>query len=196
MGASERVPVGRVGRARTRRGEATWRVLQWARQNGCPWGVMTCAEAAKGGHLEVLQWARQNGCPWDEWTCMYAAQGGHLDVLQWARQNGCPWDAITCSRRAARRGHLEARLRRGRPPGDAAVGTSERVPVERIHVRPRRLPLPPVLDRARVPGRRVTRGASPTNPTRTPSRSVRASTNTHGRRVGNGHRTPAVDQQR
>ncbi len=53
---------------------------------------MTCTEAAKGGHLEVLQWARQNGCPWNELTCTEAAKGGHLEVLQWARENGCPFD--------------------------------------------------------------------------------------------------------
>ena len=66
-------------------------MLQWARQNGCPWGAWTCAAAAEGGHLEVLQWARQNGCRWDEWTCECAAKEGHLEVLQWADQNGCPW---------------------------------------------------------------------------------------------------------
>jgi len=68
-------------------------VLKWARENGCPWDEgrartrrgrpprgaevgarerlpvgrgRTCANAAKGGHLEVLKWARENGCPWDE----------------------------------------------------------------------------------------------------------------------------------
>ena len=108
-------------------------MLQWARQNGCPWDEDTCASAAEGGHLEVLQWARQNGCPWDEtpvhrqqkeatWRCSNgparmaapgmrlpvpsAAEGGHLEVLQWAHQNGCPWDEQTCAE-AARGGHLE-----------------------------------------------------------------------------------------
>jgi len=70
------------------------------------WDESTCAEAAKGGHLEVLQWARANGCPWDWRTCMYAAQNGHLEVLQWARANGCPWDETTCLY-AAGNGHLE-----------------------------------------------------------------------------------------
>ena len=46
---------------------------------------MTCAYAAEGGHLEVLQWARENDCPWDEETCTYAARGGHLEMLQLAR---------------------------------------------------------------------------------------------------------------
>jgi hypothetical protein len=43
----------------------------------------------------VLQWARENGCPWDFYTCKYAAQGGHLELFQWARENGCPLDERT-----------------------------------------------------------------------------------------------------
>jgi hypothetical protein len=40
--------------------------------------------AARGGHLAVLQWARQNGCPFDCLACgTAAAQGGHLETLQW-----------------------------------------------------------------------------------------------------------------
>ena len=51
--------------------------------------------AAAGGHLEVLQWARENGCPWNERTCTYAASGGQLEVLQRACANGCEWDGQT-----------------------------------------------------------------------------------------------------
>ena len=69
---------------RDRRGEVAWRtwmmipvvsvkMMQWARENSCPWDVRTCMNAAKGGHLAVLQWAHENGCPWDEQTCAYAA---------------------------------------------------------------------------------------------------------------------------
>ncbi len=29
--------------------------------------------------------ARSQGCPWDERTCANAARGGHLEVLQWAK---------------------------------------------------------------------------------------------------------------
>ena len=71
-------------------------ILQWARENGYPWSIKICANAALGGHLAILQWARENGCPWDSCTCAYAALGGHLDILQWVRQNGCPWDRTTC----------------------------------------------------------------------------------------------------
>lgn len=48
--------------------------------------------AAGNGYLKILQWARENGCPWDEDTCSFAALNGHLEVLQWARANGCPWN--------------------------------------------------------------------------------------------------------
>lgn len=50
--------------------------------------VCACSQAAEGGHLHVLQWLRENGCPWSEWTCAYAAYGGHLHVLRWLRANG------------------------------------------------------------------------------------------------------------
>ena len=81
-------------------------ILQWARQNGCPWDEQTCTSAAENGHLEVLIWAQQNGCPWDEQACNIAAENGYLDVLIWAQRNGCPWDGCTCSK-AAENGHLE-----------------------------------------------------------------------------------------
>ena len=43
--------------------------------NGCDWGWMTCAAAARGGHLGVLKWARENGCEWSWRTCSFAARG-------------------------------------------------------------------------------------------------------------------------
>ncbi len=48
--------------------------FQWARGQGCPWDVCTCAKAASGGHLAVLEWARAQGCPYDEEMCNEAAQ--------------------------------------------------------------------------------------------------------------------------
>ena len=81
-------------------------VLQWARENGCPWSVDTCMNAGLGGHLEVLQWVRANGCVWDAMTCTDAARGGHLEVLQWARANDCQWSEGTCSG-VGWKGHLE-----------------------------------------------------------------------------------------
>ena len=68
------------------------KVLQWLRENECPWDELTCRAAADGGQLEVLKWARANGCPWDEKTCAFAAEGGHLEMLKWARENDCPWN--------------------------------------------------------------------------------------------------------
>ena len=49
-----------------------------------------CAEAAKGGHLEVLKWARAHCCPWDQWTRQLAEEEGHLELLQWAVEHGAP----------------------------------------------------------------------------------------------------------
>ena len=58
-------------------------MLQWAREQGCPWDGATCANAAAGGHLEVLRWAREHGGEWDEDTTSMAAEGGHLVGPYW-----------------------------------------------------------------------------------------------------------------
>ena len=64
--------------------------LRNLRQRGHLDKTYICLCAAWSGHLQVLQWARENGCPWDEDTCSGAAHNGHLEVLRWARANGCP----------------------------------------------------------------------------------------------------------
>jgi hypothetical protein len=81
--------------------------LQMTRDSGRHLAAATCAYAALGGHLDVLQWARQQECPWDSNTCAYAAKGGRLDIIQWARQQAepCPWNVDTCAE-ATRGGHL------------------------------------------------------------------------------------------
>ena len=61
-------------------------MLQWLREDGCPWDENICMAAAEGGHLEMLLWARANGCPWDEYTRIYAKGL----VLEWAVANGAP----------------------------------------------------------------------------------------------------------
>lgn len=81
-------------------------VLQWARENDCPWDERSCALAARAGRLDVLKWCRSNGCRWNGSTCSFAAGAGRLEVLKWARQNGCPWD----------RGTIEAAATNGRHP--------------------------------------------------------------------------------
>lgn len=77
-----------------------FKVLKWARAQGCPMGKWTFASAAEFGHLDVIRWMRQAGCPWYEDTCRSAANCGHLELLHWLRENGCPWDARTCARAA------------------------------------------------------------------------------------------------
>jgi hypothetical protein len=63
-------------------GEGSLRLLQWARECGCPWDEDTCAVA----HRAI--WMCWSGCLWDEDACIFAALGG-LEVLQRARGKGC-----------------------------------------------------------------------------------------------------------
>ena len=81
-------------------------LLQFLRENGCPWDDWTCWGAARYGHLDCLKYAHENGCPWDWRTCCEAAEKGKLECLQYAHEHGCDWDEWTCSF-AAKNGHLE-----------------------------------------------------------------------------------------
>ncbi|GAQ93222.1 hypothetical protein KFL_013700010 [Klebsormidium nitens] len=77
-------------------------VLQWARANGVGWDKQTCASAAAGGHME---WATENGCPWGEDIGEVAAECGRVDILQWLAANGLQWSTDICAAAAAG-GHL------------------------------------------------------------------------------------------
>ena len=93
--------------------------VMYALMYDASFGINICANAARGGHLEVLKWLLTNGFVWDAATCMCAAEGGHLDMLKWLRldnhwnrnlnsnSNGpCPWNEWTCMM-AAMNNHLE-----------------------------------------------------------------------------------------
>ena len=68
-------------------------ILRYARANGCPCGVSTCARAAQQNHngLVQLRWLIHQGVPWDCKTTVAAAVYGSLSTLKWAIANGCPW---------------------------------------------------------------------------------------------------------
>jgi hypothetical protein len=54
-------------------------------QGTLPWGRVSCAQAARAGHLDELKWMRNQSIPqhpWDEKVCAFAADGGHLAVLE------------------------------------------------------------------------------------------------------------------
>ena len=84
-------------------------VLKWLRREvKCPWDSSTCEEAAGAGHLDLLKWAKAEGCEWATTRlCHKAARWGRLDVLKWARREGCPWTSRKVCSYAAEGGHLE-----------------------------------------------------------------------------------------
>eukprot|EP00611_Tribonema_gayanum_P024714 TRINITY_DN5507_c0_g2_i1.p1 TRINITY_DN5507_c0_g2~~TRINITY_DN5507_c0_g2_i1.p1 ORF type:complete len:458 (+),score=33.49 TRINITY_DN5507_c0_g2_i1:123-1496(+) len=86
-------------------------LLQWAVSpsgGGHTMSEVTCAAAARDGHLESLQWLREAGCSWDRRTCTEAARRGDLTMLQWASDAGAPICQHTAIEAAAGRGHLQA----------------------------------------------------------------------------------------
>ena len=82
----------------SRRGDME--MLQWLREQGCPWGDSTCCmeAAAEIGDLALLQWMQQQWCGW--WcgwgnALLRAAGAGHLHVVQWLWGQGCGTPSLT-----------------------------------------------------------------------------------------------------
>lgn len=67
-------------------------VLPWAKEHNAGWNKQLCMTAAFQGDLPLLQWLRENGCPWDEGIIHSAQEGDHDEIVvhQWAIENGCP----------------------------------------------------------------------------------------------------------
>ena len=84
----------------------TTSTISWALEKCSENRERFCWRMARNGNLELLQFLRENGCPWDDWTCWNAAGYGHLDCLKYAHEHGCPWDWRTCCE-AAEEGKLE-----------------------------------------------------------------------------------------
>ena len=89
-------------------------MLEWARENNCPWSGSTTLHAALNNHLEILKWARQqqSSCPWwnfHVFDCVDDADDDYehwLNIakpstLLWLAQQGAPLPdeahAIACS---------------------------------------------------------------------------------------------------
>lgn len=56
------------------------------------WSSSTCVSAAENGHLHLLQFLRENKCPWGIDTIYAALQNGHFNIIDWAIKNGCEID--------------------------------------------------------------------------------------------------------
>jgi len=81
--------------------------LQWLRRNECNLDASKCcADAARGGHLNVLKWAKEDGFLLYYDVVNIAASKGHLDTVKWAIRNGNKMDFSTCQC-AALGGHVE-----------------------------------------------------------------------------------------
>ena len=102
-------------------------MLQWAHDNGCPWSMQCCTDAATAGKLSTLQWLRKQGCPWNEDVCHGAVGGGHLEVLQWAVANGCPMYEHYCLICAAYKDDVESLRFLLRPGCDWIVSVARRL---------------------------------------------------------------------
>ena len=115
VGARERLPVGR-GDVRVRGGGRPPRGAEVGARERLPVGRGDVRVRGGGRPPRGAEVGARERLPVGRGDVRVAAEGGHLEVLQWARANGCPWDEETCAYAA-----------RGRPPRGAEVGgTTER----------------------------------------------------------------------
>ena len=74
----------------------------------CDISTLTCAFAAKNGHLEVLKYLREEvKAPWDSDTANGAALNGHLHILEYLFERKYDKYSTGACERAAEYGHLD-----------------------------------------------------------------------------------------
>ena len=56
----------------------TTSTISWALEKCSEEKERFCEQMALNGNLELLKYLHENGCPWDIWTCYEAAKNGHL----------------------------------------------------------------------------------------------------------------------
>ena len=82
-------------------------LLKWAREEKkCDWDVGTIWAAAEQGNLEMVKYCVVKKCAISTLTCAFAAKNGHLKVLKYLHEKvKAPWDSETAAW-AAHNGHL------------------------------------------------------------------------------------------
>jgi len=82
-------------------------LLKWAREEKkCDWDVGTIWAAAEQGNLEMVKYCVVKKCAISTLTCAFAAKNGHLKVLKYLHEKvKAPWDSETANW-AAHNGHL------------------------------------------------------------------------------------------
>ena len=69
-------------------------ILQLLYRRGCAGEDRLCIEAAKRSDLIMLQWLREQGCPWGctagcfEEVAVHAAQSHSMETMLWLHQQG------------------------------------------------------------------------------------------------------------
>jgi hypothetical protein len=61
-------------------------VLQYLLDEGCPWHLEMCDQAAEAGDLQQLQWLYEHGGVLNSTTAERAAEGGSVRILEWLQQ--------------------------------------------------------------------------------------------------------------
>lgn len=67
-------------------------VLEWARDNGIPWGTGTSLAVRSANPIPTMKWLLANGCPIDARATAQAICRSDFELAKWLRDNGGPWN--------------------------------------------------------------------------------------------------------
>lgn len=71
--------------------EGNLSIIKWLYKNHYHPPGLLCEHAAKSGHTTVIAWARKKNWLWDVQTILNAARYGHMETVRWSYEHGCPW---------------------------------------------------------------------------------------------------------
>lgn len=80
-------------------------ILEYLRQNGCPWNHRAPWDAAENGHVHVLKYLHEHGCPFSRRATQFAAMNGHFECLKFAFEKGYPME-LSSLEAAAKNGYI------------------------------------------------------------------------------------------
>jgi hypothetical protein len=83
-------------------------VVQFLRDQGCPWGECVYCIAAARGHAAICAYLHVARCTWSDIICNEAAINGHSSTLRLLHELGCPWCVDSIYLSAAHGGGIDA----------------------------------------------------------------------------------------
>ena len=70
---------------------AHFKLLRWARENGCEWNSRTSLQTVCHNNLDILKWLYEKGCPFDDNMGESCIRCYNIEMLEWITDQGYEW---------------------------------------------------------------------------------------------------------